>query len=634
MPLRFRPFALACVAALVLAGAAYTLRPSYAQASATVTIDTTTRFQIIDGFGTCLAGTGAQSADWQKLYYDDLGASILRVDLTPNFAAPYSDFTYNSPWFHNNPALPGPDDNNVRSYTSPEDYSREWSGRRAPIAVMKADATQNQSLFDFSAEMPQTGITAAKAGSARKTALGDFKLIASIWSPAPWLKVASGNTIGGQSGIGPRNGTAWPFIWGGNFAGGKLDVSNTPLAVFNDGVQNTSALTQFARSTAAYVLGYQRAAGVSFYAISIQNELNFETFYNSMTYPMSPEYITALKAVRAEFDKYPELKPIKIMGPEDLLGGDAYGMWEYGPLAHKNLQYLKNIEADPAAAEAVDFYNIHGYAGDGVSAAGAVPQLWDWWANGWTASPAAGIPGDVKGFTSYGKKSWMTETSGEAPVWLSPSSGFPGNGAWSVALRVHQALTAGQQSAWVYWQLSDGGDASDFTLTDKTLKNDAPKYVAVKHFAKYIRPNAQRVQASVAGSTTIEASAYIHDANKTLTTVLINSSATAQTMRVRLPSAPAGISTLQTFTSSDGSMWKSGSAAVQNGEVTVTIPGYGVTTLYGTGSGGTAQPTATSTTPTPTLPACPTAAPVATPQGARPRAFLPLTSGGGTAKCR
>ena len=48
-------------------------------------------------------------------------------------------------------------------------------------------------------------------------------------------------------------------------------------------------------------------------------------------------------------------------------------MWEYGGPTHKNLQYIKNIEADPAASKAVDFYCSHGYANDGVSSAGANP---------------------------------------------------------------------------------------------------------------------------------------------------------------------------------------------------------------------------------------------------------------------
>jgi len=551
------------------------------QEKSVVTIDSNIGYQTIDGFGTCLYGTEAEQNWWQQLYYDDLQASILRVDLTPRFVSPYSDFTYNSPWFHNNPSLPGPENNNVRTYTTPNDYSRTFAGRNALIAVMKANATQNLALFDYNNELPRVGGVAAQAGQSRKSQLGDFKLIGSIWSPPPWVKISSGNTHGGAPWPRPIGGTRYPFVWADNFAGGKLDVSNTPLSVFNDGTQNTSSLTQFARTTASYILGYQRTFNIRFYAISIQNELNFETFYNSMTYSQSPEYITALKVIRVEFNKYEELRDIKIMGPEDLLGDDAYGMWEYGGTIHKNLQYIRNIQNDPQAAAAMEFFSIHGYANDGVSSSGAVPTQWNWWVNGWTSSPAPGIPPNVQGVQAFGKKSWMTETSGEVTTWLSPASGFPNNGAWAIALKMHQALTTGQQSAWIYWQLTDGSKVAGQTLTDSTLRANSPKYVALKHFARYIRPNSIRVAANVHGSASLKASAYIHSVNKTLTTVLVNSSPTNQTVTVQLPSFPSGISQLNSYTSSDNNLWKASTVVETNNTATVVVPGYGVTTLYG-----------------------------------------------------
>ena len=63
--------------------------PSQASAQS-VTIDTSPagRRQTMDGFGSCLAGTEAQQAWWQTLYFDDLQASILRMDLTPRFKPP------------------------------------------------------------------------------------------------------------------------------------------------------------------------------------------------------------------------------------------------------------------------------------------------------------------------------------------------------------------------------------------------------------------------------------------------------------------------------------------------------------------------------------------------------------------
>jgi hypothetical protein len=295
-------------------------------------------------------------------------------------------------------------------------------------------------------------------------------------------------------------------------------------------------------------------------------------------------YIAALKAVRAELDKYPDLAPIKLIGPEDLLGGDSWGLWQYGggdSTTHKNLQYLQNIAADPQAAAAEAFFCIHGYASDGVSAANATPAIWDWWANGWTTSPTPGIPSNIKGFTYYGKKSWMTETSGEDPAWLAPANGYPNSGAWSVALRLHQALTTGQQSAWLYWQLTDGNPAGASTLTSASLLANSAKYVAVKHFFRFIRPDAVRVKATVSGSTNLLASAYLHDTNQTLTVVMLNTSPDPLSATIALPAQPPGITSFRTYTSSTANYWRTSTVPVVSARAAVTVPGYGVVTLYG-----------------------------------------------------
>jgi O-glycosyl hydrolase len=559
-------------------------------AAQTIVIDAgaSARHQTIDGFGTCLSGNEGQQTWWRNLFFDDLQSSMLRVDLTPVFKSPYSDFTYNSPWYHNNPPLPGPETNNVRTYTGATNYSRLFAGRNAPIAVMGPDINFNTNYFNFAAGMPVVAGPLAQLGDSKRWQLGDFKLFGSHWSPAPWVKVSSGNSISAQSGNLPVNGTAWPFIWGGNFSGGKLDTSGTPLALFDDsslgGTGPTSALTQFVRCTAAYLRGFQNAYHVHFYSISIQNELNFEEFYNSCTYPLSSGYITALKAVRAELDKYPDLAGIKLMGPEDLLGGDAYGMWQYGGASsavHKNLQYLQNIAADSIAAAAESFFCIHGYASDGVNAANATPTSWLWWVNGWTSSPAAGIPPNVSGFSAYGKKSWMTETSGENPAWLSPASGFPSGGAWSLALRIQQALVFGQQSAWAYWQLTDGNSVGAQTLTDSGQLTNSAKYIAAKHFFRYIRPNAVRVEANVSGSTDVIASAFLHETNRTLTAILINTSSNALSATISLTNLSFNPSVFRTFTSSNTNYWRSSSTQISNSIASMNVPGYGVVTLYG-----------------------------------------------------
>jgi O-glycosyl hydrolase len=446
----------------ILALALQLIQFGWPLAAQTVSIDTSPagQRQVIDGFGTCLSGTEAsQTAWWTNLYYGDLQASLLRMDLTPNFKSPYSANNYYSPSYGN----PGPGGDYARTYTNATTYMNLFNGSQAPIAVMGPNIDSNTAYFNFTASGsgPQVAGLTARLGQSLVTNLGDFKVFASLWSPMPWAKLTDGNTYQNGGANMPTNGTPFPFIWLGNFAGGSLDVSGKPRPEFDDsalgGTGSTSALTQFARCLAAYLRGFQNTYGVSFYTISIQNELDFDEFYNSCFYPLATNYTAALTAVRAELNQYPDLANIKIMGPEDVLSGGAYGMWQYGSgstAADKHLQFLQAGAANPAASNAEAWFCIPGYDSGGVSAAAATPSQWLWWVNGWSNSPAAGIPANVAGIAAYGKKSWMTETSGENPAWLYPTNRFPSGGAWSIALRIQQALTVGRESAWAYWQMT------------------------------------------------------------------------------------------------------------------------------------------------------------------------------------
>jgi len=106
------------------------------------------------------------------------------------------------------------------------------------------------------------------------------------------------------------------------------------------------------------------------------------------------------------------------MGPEDVLGG-SYEMWDTG--AARNLKFLQAVAADrlpPPRRPSTAFMGgriWYPTNADGVELLGE--RL--------GASPAPGIPANIPGFAHYGKKSWQTETSGQDPAWLSPSSGFP-----------------------------------------------------------------------------------------------------------------------------------------------------------------------------------------------------------------
>ncbi|MGA2870316.1 MAG: hypothetical protein ABSF34_14300, partial [Verrucomicrobiota bacterium] len=148
-------------------------------------------------------------------------------------------------------------------------------------------------------------------------------------------------------------------------------------------------------------------------------------------------------------------------------------------------------------------------------------------------------------------------------------------------LRILQALTAGRESAWAYWQMTDGSAVGAETLTDSSTLQNSPKYVAAKHFFKYIRPNSICVNATVSGDATLAAAAFLHVTNGTMTVVLINATNTPVQAVVNSPVQPVGIQSWQTFTSSSGSYWQTSTTGITNGQATVTVPGYGVVTLYG-----------------------------------------------------
>ena len=207
--------------------------------------------------------------------------------------------------------------------------------------------------------------------------------------------------------------------------------------------------------------------------------------------------------------------------------------------------------------------------------------------NGWQSSPAPGIPANVPGFAASGKKSWMTETSGEDPAWLYPPNGYPSDGGWGLALRIHQALTTGRQSAWIYWTFTESdnnGNVTSSALTNQAAGTTSPKYVAAKHFFKYIRPGAYRVGATTTGASPLLASAYLHEEAGTLTAVLVNPSATVQTAMLWVPDLSGGAPAYSLFTSSAGSYWQVSALSLSDGTASLSVPAYGIVTLYGPGA--------------------------------------------------
>jgi glucuronoarabinoxylan endo-1,4-beta-xylanase len=441
-----------------------------------ITVNQTTKFQKIEGFGTALSSDShVWVPQYLQMYTQDLGASILRIPLTPDILP--------------NQVTLGP---NVQA---------------------------NINLFNFMGNYPQTN-WGQFAGQAVAATGGQMKLIASVWSPPPWMKTTDSQN------------------------GGSL-------------IQTQANLTQFARYMAAYVEGFQQSYGVPLYAVSIQNELRFWEPYPSTVYGFG-DYVNAVNAVGAEFAR--DGITTKIVGPEDV-GVDG------GYITAQQMGYINAVKADPTAKNYLSFYIIHGYSGNGVSPGSSEANWADYYNQ----------------IAADGKESWQTETSGENPAWVHFNAQGQPDGALSVALNMHEALAYGNVNAYLYWQMDDG-DHSTTTTTTLTgnLDPTSLKYNAAKHYMKFIRPGAVRVAASPDTITGISVDAYVEPDN-TMTIELINASAYDTLTTIAVPGSNYSSFAEYLTTATQPWAVLPDIAVAANNSLSLTIPANSVITLQSDG---------------------------------------------------
>ena len=531
--------------------------------AAEVTIDVTTRHQTIEGWGTCMVYWNledtpyAQSA-WRQAYRD-LGLNILRVNMKKEVLV-------------------------------------DASGDMAVPVRLGKDLTSNIARMDFA--NPRTKVYGEMAGWLKENALEPdrVKITGAVWSPPHWMKGPTGTR---QHFVGDPS-VKKPTPWlsgrgGGESIGGRL-------------LQTPENLEQFGRYLAAWVRGFERHYGVPFYAISLQNELSFENPFDSATYAKGPDgqdeqwwqYAAALAAVEDEFAR--QEITTKVMGPHvahvGVKPGNPVG------LSHQ-MSYIQAVKthADPQLIDFLAFYNSNAYVGTSEDAV----KMWAAYYRGKAVVPADWAAGTrAPGVEPDGKPIWLSEAGGAKGPWLTGAGGSPGEGAITVAQKMHNALVHANASAYVYWQLSDTSEEeSEHTLLGKKhLGNptDSKKYSAFKHFSRYIRPGAVRVgatfangQSSVGGKSeydthrSLNVSAYLHEADRAFTVVLVNMTASDEPVTLRLPGT-LRVERFQThLTSSSLSFARQPDLAVSDGKLSLAAPAHAVLTLCGRTGGSSAE---------------------------------------------
>lgn len=351
------------------------------------------------------------------------------------------------------------------------------------------------------------------------------KFIGTPWSPPAWMKRKDWTTIAGDSlAITSRGGILLPRYY-----------------------------RHFGKFLAEWVKGMKAVYGVDIYAMSLQNEPLFSQSYNSCTYT---RYSKADSTPGTYYEAFKEV--VQVFEDEGLGSMRWFGAEDMTKFPERSFDYVRAILDDPTTAPYLTAVAAHGYS-DGVQS---------------VTDPADDLKlwGYIK---PHGKEYWMTETGG-------------GEWTWPLALddtpsMLHNMLTYGHCSLVAFWQIA-GGQVSGHELMD--YDQHTKKSYSFMHYAKFIRPDAVRVDATPSDSDQVSVSAYYHPADSTMTIVLLNHATSEQTVPISLIDFD-GTTMAQYRTSGSDDFQQVADVTLSGNALSVTLPAQSVTTLVGDGASTT-----------------------------------------------
>ena len=387
-------------------------------------------------------------------------------------------------------------------------------------------------------------ISGTAARNLYENRIDDLKIMLSIWTPPHWMKEAAE--------------IYRPDPWNKYSGGGFIPYTDT-------------AREQLARYVAAGIRTLSSGFEIPIYALSPQNELDWwhpfgYTESCKKYYSGDPEgpghntYIEETKWIRSELDRN-GLHEVKIIGPEHgTIGGSSYGgIWgTWG-----QMKYVEDIYNDPEMFEILDIWCHHDYGIDDVRYYNRIAL------EGHSGHPS------FRGYSESSKPIWMTEGLVGVNTWV---------GAMYLADKIQGSLIAGEVSAYIPWALgaTDTDDRHAVSVFSGGLDTyyRIPTY-AFKHFARYIRPGAVRLQCNQDDPQGVSVSAFSHFEQQTLTIVVVNRGEETD-LTLLVPLEPS-VSPFQVYASEENSYWKKTSVAVEDSRVSISLAANSIVTLYGSG---------------------------------------------------
>jgi glucuronoarabinoxylan endo-1,4-beta-xylanase len=284
------------------------------------------------------------------------------------------------------------------------------------------------------------------------------KIIGTVWSPPAWMKV--NNSITDK-----RSGAIR--------AGGYRNFTNRV---------DPKYFKHFCKWMAEYVKLHDKL-GVPFYAVSPGNEVQFTQSFESCVWD-GKDYVTILPMLRETLNAE-GYSHVKIFGPETMTSH----LYKGGTGS-----YVEAIKKSPKAQQALDIFATHGYE-DGIKAEMSATSSRKFWE----------LIKDTR------KPFWITEGGTGDHTWPAPIHKGIGNA-------LHNALVAGNCSAFVPWQITEGRESIHAMMV---MDRFTPKTYTAMHYSKFIRAGARRIDARP-GFGDVQIGAFLHKKNGDLTLVAIN----------------------------------------------------------------------------------------------------------------
>lgn len=340
--------------------------------------------------------------------------------------------------------------------------------------------------------------------------------------------------------------------------GGKIYSSPwTPPAIYKTNgltycTNNSGLITAdyglYGTWLANYVESLQ-AAGITLYALSVQNEPDICQSYDSAVWTAAEIDTFVAQNLGPTFSSN-NLTTL-ILVPE----GSGYDQMSLG----------STCASDSTCNQYVGGINWHDYDANlaGTNTIAADPYPSDWRA---------------------GKKYWETEAScgdGFGPNFCQSGFNTDITDALDWAAVIDQRIAVDGANAWLYWWLIDNNSTDDQGLMSSN-GTVAQRAYMLGQYSRFVRPGYFRIDATHLPEPNVSVSAYRNTATNTLVIIATNYSGSAVALTFTIANAPAFASVTPWTTSATLNLAQQSSVPVSSDSFTYTVLPESITTFVGT----------------------------------------------------